>query len=107
MSDVSLRDYIERIFAERDRQVDDRFRAVALALEKSATANEARFTLLNEFRQTVNDTNARYATAEALDAMSARVIKLERFESRMLAYLSAAGVAGGVLSFVLTLLFRK
>ncbi len=78
-NNVSLRDYLNLLINERDRQYDQRFQAqqqsvdAALAAADKATnkadeAIEKRFDSVNEFRQTLSDQALNFANKQAVEA---------------------------------------
>lgn len=77
-SEITMRDYFEKLIAERDRQYLQRFEAqqqavtAALdsaqrAVQKAETASDARFASVNEFRAALSDASAKQITRVEVD----------------------------------------
>lgn len=77
---VSLRDHLTAavaalearilaVLAERDTRYSERFRAQEENVRTALTATERRFESVNEFRATLADQAARFATVEQVEAL--------------------------------------
>jgi DNA repair exonuclease SbcCD ATPase subunit len=65
---VSLRDYIDRIFEEKQKAVELGFKSQQDALSLASRTLEQRLEKLNELRQEVTSDRGRYVTREKYDA---------------------------------------
>lgn len=92
---ISVADHLQRVIdehekldQERDRRIAERFqlgdkavadalRAAALATEKAEEQAEQWRANANEWRQAMTDREARFATAEALGALTSRLDRIE------------------------------
>lgn len=79
MSDVSLKEYCDRMLAEQDRRIQQAQAAAKEAVQKAEKAIDKRLDLLNEFRAQNADKESKYATIEHIDALKE---KIEIIESR-------------------------
>ncbi len=73
MNDVTLREYIEAIMAEREKRTSQLERDAKDALAKASVALEKRLDLLNEFRAQAADESSKYARREDLETLKERV----------------------------------
>ena len=93
---VSLRNYVERIFDEREKALNLAFRAQQEALAIATTALDRELSHLNELRQEVTRDRAIYVTIERFqafdDALDKRLKVLESLLDR------AAGRGAGITS---------
>ena len=104
---VSLRDYIERIFEERQKQLEVAFRGQQDALTLARGTLELRLEKLNELRQEVTSDRGNYVTKDKYDAdMSARNAVIAELKSKidhaegavnLARFLGASGVAALIL----------
>jgi hypothetical protein len=78
---VSLRDYIERIFDERQKALDIAFKASEQALALASRSLEQRLERLNELRAEVTEDRAEYVKR---DVYETRIGQLEKFQSRLI-----------------------
>ncbi len=73
MTDVPLRTYVDARLDALDRRVGELDANGKLAVEKAATALNARLDTMNEFRGALNDLASRAATRDQLDALREKV----------------------------------
>jgi hypothetical protein len=102
------RAYFERLFAERDRQVteqakalavsvEDKRQALALAVEKQEKAYDIRFANVNEWRQTFGDLVSKGATREYVDArLAEQDRRLAAIETKQAAIAAAIADINGL-----------
>ena len=101
---ISLRDYIERIFDEREKALDLAFRSQQEALALASRTLELRLEKLNELRQEVTQDRGNYLTKLEYDTKQGTLLdrlgRLENFNARVLGFGSAlaafAGLVGGI-----------
>jgi hypothetical protein len=70
---IDVRSYLEALWVERDKRLDERWRAQQTALEKATTALERRLDLLNELREGVLSRDEYDGKHEALLGQMARL----------------------------------
>ena len=68
MTDVSLRDYFERVLSEKERAHKAEFEAAQQALKLATEALVARLETMNEFRAQITEERADYVRREGLYA---------------------------------------
>ena len=106
--DVSWRDYVDALMAERDLRYQQRFEAQSqaiasalLAAEKAVTkadaATEKRFDGVNEFRRTLSDQAATFVTKTEFNALKER---LDRTEGRSTGISAVWGVTIGAVGII-------
>lgn len=74
--DVTLREYIEALLAERDRRYAAQAEAARAAVEKAEYAAEKRFAALNELREAYGDTMPRTEVEFRLNNMADKIGEL-------------------------------
>lgn len=110
MTDVALKDYLERVIAAEVGRLDQRVlnlstlieqqRAYAdRAVEKAELAVDKRLTAMNEFRDALKDQAARMATQEQVDRVRDRVVEVEK---RMAVIAATYGVLSGIVTSVIS-----
>jgi diphthamide synthase subunit DPH2 len=97
--DVTLREYIERIFDERQKALDIAFRASEQALALASRNLELRLEKLNELRQEVTQDRGEYVKREVFEA---RRSQLEKFQARTLAVAAVLIVFLPILTAIVT-----
>lgn len=83
MTDVALRDYLERLITEVDRRYEQRFASNDLALRKAEDALREYKAISNEWRDAMKDTNNRMATTLDLDKLDDAVQELQRARANL------------------------
>ena len=83
MTDVALRDYLERLIAESDRRYEQRFAASEQAVLKAEHTMTARLNGMNEFRDALKDQSGRMATRDELKRVDEAVQALERAKANL------------------------
>lgn len=104
MSDVPVREYIERIFTERQAALEIAFKAQQNALKLATKNLNGRLKNLNELRQQVLTDRGLYLTRDRHDAyaagVDARIGALEAWRNRAIGFGAAiafiAGISGGI-----------
>jgi len=100
---VELREYIERVFDEKEKALQLAFRAQQEALALASRTLELRLEKLNELRQEVTQDRGNYVTKDKFDssweARDTRIKILEDWRSQAIGFGAAlaliAGIAGG------------
>lgn len=77
MADVSLRDYVEALFRERDRAIQSALQAAEKAVNKAEIAADKRFELLNELRAGVATNEEMEALEKLVSTLAARLDRIE------------------------------
>ena len=102
---VSLRDYIERIFSEREAALNLAFKAQQEALALASRTLELRLEKLNELRQEVTQDRGNYLTKAEYESkhqtLIDRIGRLENFNSRVLGFGAAVALIGGIVGGIL------
>lgn len=83
MTDVALRDHLERMIHEMDRRIDQRFGANEEAVRKAETTMSARLAGMNEFRDALKDQASRMATRDELMRVDIAVQELQRAKANL------------------------
>src|SRR3990167_5247176 len=98
MTDVALKEYLERLIVEHDRRYEQRFMAAELALTKSESALRDYKTGSNEWRDALKDQASRMTTRDELAKVEAEVQELRRARANLDGKLLilAAVISGGV-----------
>src|SRR4029077_6301218 len=91
---VSLKEYIERVFDEKEKALQLAFRAQQEALALASRTLELRLEKLNELRQEVTQDRGNYVTKDAFDS---RLKPLENFNARAIGFGSALAIIAGVI----------
>jgi hypothetical protein len=103
--DVTLREYIERIFDERQKALDVAFKANSEALALASRNLELRLEKLNELRQEVTQDRSNFLTRDRYDsqhkALEDRVVSLEGFRGRALGFGALVALLSGVIGAVI------
>lgn len=101
MTDVALRDYLERLIGDLDRRIDDRFLAADRAVTKAEVTMSARLNAMNEFREALKDQTNRMATRDELRKLDEVVQVLQQAKANTEGRLFIlAGVFSAVVSLV-------
>lgn len=82
MSEVSLREYLERLLAEQDRRIEQAQASSRVAIEKAEYAVDKRLDLLNEFRAQSADESINYVRTNQWDGLVERIKALEASRDR-------------------------
>lgn len=83
MTDITLRDYIERIVHDLDRRYEQRFQQNDVALGKAESALREYKTGSNEWRDALKDANNRMATRDELAKLDDAVQTLQRARANL------------------------
>jgi hypothetical protein len=83
MSEVPLRDYIERRLDDLDRRYEQRFADGLAAITKAEQAINDRLAGMNEFRDALKDQASRMATRAELEAVGELVSELRRAKAHL------------------------
>jgi hypothetical protein len=98
--DVPLREYIERIFDERQKALDVAFKSQEQALALASRNLELRLEKLNELRQEVTQDRGNFLTRDKYEsehgALGDRVTGLEAFRGRALGFGALIALISGV-----------
>lgn len=78
MMDVTLREYLEAILAEREKRTTQLERDAKDALEKASVALEKRLDLLNEFRAQASEEQAKFSLKAETNLLRADVEAIRR-----------------------------
>lgn len=102
---MSLKDYMERIFSEREAALNLAFKAQQEALALASRTLELRLEKLNELRQEVTQDRGNYLTKTEYDTkhtiLNDRLNRLENFNSRILGFGAALALVGGIVGGIL------
>jgi len=102
---VTLKEYIERVFDEKEKALQLAFRAQQEALALASRTLELRLEKLNELRQEVTSDRGNYVTKDQYEARSEaqnqRFQRLENFNSRVVGFGAAIGFVAGVVGGIL------
>jgi hypothetical protein len=102
---VSLKEYVERIFSERQNALDLAFKAQQEALGLASRTLELRLEKLNELRQEVTQDRGNYLTKAEFESkrevQDQRLGRLENFNARILGFGAALALIGGILGGIL------
>ena len=106
MSDVSLRDYFERLI-EEGRREDKTYRESAQrALDLASASVKAHDVLTNQFREQLTEERATYMTHKDLVPLEIRVQTLEHARANLDGRFWAMGAGVGLLTVVLNIVLR-
>lgn len=83
MTDVALKEYLEKLIYEHDRRTEARFASTELALVKAESTMGTRLDSMNEFRDALRDQASRMATRIELDKVDQAVRELQRAKSNL------------------------
>jgi hypothetical protein len=101
VTDVALREYLERRIDDLERRMLDRFLLNDQALTKSETRMTDRLHSMNEFREAMKDQTNRMATRMELEKVDESVRELQRAKANLDGRLF---VLSGVISASVTIL---
>ena len=97
---VNLREHLERIFEERDRQYELRYKSQEDALLVARRDMERRLEGLNELRREVTEDRGRFLSLEKYDAemrgIADQLDELKEFQGRMLGLIATAAILAGI-----------
>jgi hypothetical protein len=82
MTDVALKEYLERRIDDLDRRIMERFVNSDQSVAKAERTMNERLNSMNEFRDALKDQANRMATRIELDLTNSRVEELRRDKSR-------------------------
>jgi hypothetical protein len=110
MNEVPLRQYVERIFDEKDRahlaELESAERALALATESLTHRLES----MNQFRKQLEDERAKYVREERFQMVLDRLRTVEEHDAaragRQAVVLAMTTIVAALLATVITLLLR-
>ena len=116
-SEISLREYLERMIMDLRSHLDQRFENAQTAINKAERTMNERLASMNEFRDTLRDQAAKFATLLQVDdklhgvekseeAIEKRLTELERWKNNMQGRMWAIPVLVGVFVFLLTQVMR-
>ena len=95
---VPLREYVEAMLHQRDKQVDAAIAAAALATSKAESATEKRFEGVNEFRAALDDASKRQVPraeyAQALNQIDEKIDAVKGALDSKIADLKGSNRAG-------------
>jgi len=98
--DVPLREYIERIFDERQKALDVAFKAQEQALRLASNNLELRLEKLNELRNEVTSDRGNFLTRDRYEsqhsALEEKVAALESFRGKALGFGALASLLSAV-----------
>jgi len=83
MTDVALKEHLERVIAEHDRRYEQRFTAAEIALTKAELALRDYKVGSNEWRDALKDQSSRMATREELDKVDRGLQQLQRDKANL------------------------
>jgi chromosome segregation ATPase len=83
VTDVALREYLERLIHETDRRYSERFAASDIALSKAETALREYKAGSNEWRDALKDANHRMATRAEVEKLDQQVQGLQRSRANL------------------------
>jgi two-component sensor histidine kinase len=83
MTDVALREYLERRIEDLDRRITDRFALSDAAVIKAERTMNDRLDSMNEFRDALKDQASRMATREELETVDRMVQELRRAQANL------------------------
>lgn len=107
MTDVGLKEYVERLILENDRRYEQRFASADLALDKAERFLREYKASSNEWRDALKDQASRMATRDELQRLDAEVQELRRARANLDGRLFiVAGAASTVIAFIVSLLVR-
>jgi hypothetical protein len=103
VSEIPLRDYIERRLEDLDRRYEQRFTDSQSAITKAERAINDRLAGMNEFRDALKDQSSRMATRLEMEALAERVAELRRAKAHVDGRLvMLAVVVSAIVSWVVT-----
>jgi hypothetical protein len=114
---LSLKEYLETILEEREKQVYEKFISLDRAVTKAEVASDKRFESVNEFRGTLTDQQrtliprmeyevAHMALIEKLEQLSKRIDKLENIKQSAAVIWAYVIGAGGFLTGIVALIIK-
>lgn len=106
MTEVSLRDYFERILVEKDTASRVLAEANQRALDLAAASVRAHDVLTNQFREQLTEERATYMTRKDLAPVEQRVTILEHAQSNLDGRFWALGIGVSLLTLVLNVALR-
>ena len=107
VTDVALREYLERLIHETDRRYEQRFAQADVALNKAEVALREYKVGSNEWRDALKDANNRMATRDELDKLDSAVQDLQRAKANLDGRLLVlSGGVSGLVSVMLWALTR-
>ena len=99
-SEVTLKDYVERIFEEREKALNLAFKAQQEALAIATTSLNRELEHLNKLRQEVLSDRGEFMTKIEAQGLENQLSRLQNFNSRVMGFGAAlalfAGIIGGL-----------
>jgi len=110
VTDVSLRDYVERRLEDLEGRLSDRFISAERALEKAEASLQEYKTSSNEWRGALRDAAARMVSRAEHDVLSEQIQELRRekanLDGRLAVVAALAGSIGALMGWVVTRFIR-
>lgn len=106
MSDVELRIYVERIFAEKEKAYEAQLKATKESLELASHALATRLETMNAFRAQILEERAIYVRRDQLQPIIDRLDKLEVWQGNVLGRQIVFGAAVVALAGIIMVIFR-
>lgn len=100
---VSLRDFVERIFDEREKALAQHTEALRREVESKAVALANKLEEMNQFRAQVREERIAFASLTELKALCQRVEKLEKTHEAQAGAASVISWGWGVLVMLLSI----
>ncbi len=107
MSDVTVKEYLERLIDELDKRIDQRFILIDLAITKAEVALAARLQAMNEFRDALKDQAGRMATRVELDHLTEEVNELRRNKANLDGRMAMLAAIASVVVYLVMRLWGK
>ena len=83
MSDVSQKEYFDRVIHDLDRRYEQRFEAQNLAIRKAEAAIDERLRGMNEFRRAMDDMTRTFTPLAAYQKLDDAVNDLQRAKANL------------------------
>lgn len=93
---ITLKEYIKDLLAEKEKNLDHRFNAIAVAIQKADAYSEYRDKKQNEFRDALDDQNKTFARQSDVAALEKRLDEV-RDDVEKIKYLKQGGVNSWVI----------
>lgn len=105
MSDITIKDYIERRFDEVEKRYDQRFTDLHRAIDKAEHALSLRLAGMNEFREALKDQANRMATISDLEKVDQAVRHLQNAKANLDGrLLGIVATVSAIVSFLIAML---
>lgn len=103
MSDIAMKDYVDRRLDDMERRFTDRLSASDRALDKAESALREYKTVSNEWRSALADQSGRMATRIELENLDGQLQGVRREKANLDGRLLMVAIAGSVIiNFILT-----